>query len=311
MQMNNRNAMSVIDEVRRSVIGKDICIIKVMAAILAGGHILIEDIPGVGKTTLATAFSKAMELEEHRVQFTPDVMPADITGFSMYNRSDDSFTYKPGSIMCNLFLADEINRTSPKTQSALLQVMEENLVSVDGETYAVPEPFVVIATQNPVGSAGTQRLPLSQLDRFMICLSMGYPSIEDEINIVKGKNTRYVSKSVITRQELSEMKAQCEKIFVHDSVYSYIGRLIAATRQNGKLELGISPRGTISLTSMAKSMAFLKGREFVLPDDIADIFCDVTAHRVLLSSKSRMDNLSPIKIMQDILDSVTKPNLKK
>lgn len=179
-------AASVIEEVKKAVIGKQDCIKKVMAAILAGGHILIEDIPGVGKTTMAVAFSKSMGLLRHRVQFTPDVLPADIVGFSLYDKKTQQFVYQPGAAMCNLLLADEINRTSPKTQSALLEVMEERQVTVDQRTYEVPEPFIVIATENPFGSAGTQMLPESQLDRFMICISMGYPDIQSEIEIVKG-----------------------------------------------------------------------------------------------------------------------------
>ena len=183
------NARAVMDEVKRAVTGKDDCIQKAFAAILAGGHILIEDVPGVGKTTLAIAFSRVMGLENHRVQFTPDVMPADILGFNMYQKNTGEFVYYPGTIMCNLFLADEINRTSPKTQSALLEVMEEGRVTVDGVSREVPKPFIVMATQNPKGSAGTQLLPESQLDRFMICMSMGYPDLESEIAIAKGKST--------------------------------------------------------------------------------------------------------------------------
>lgn len=186
--VNLQKANAVMEEVKKAVIGKDTCILKVMAAMIAGGHILLDDIPGVGKTTMALAFSKAMDLKQNRVQFTPDILPADIVGFSMYEKSIGKFVYQPGAVMCNLFLADEINRTSPKTQSALLEVMEEGSVTVDGVTKPVPNPFIVLATQNPVGSAGTQMLPESQVDRFMICLTMGYPNPEDEIAILKGKS---------------------------------------------------------------------------------------------------------------------------
>ena len=307
----NNYAVAVINEVRKAVIGKDQCIYRVMAAILAGGHILIEDIPGVGKTTLAMAFSKAMALEEHRVQFTPDVMPADITGFSMYNKQTGAFAYHEGAVMCNLFLADEINRTSPKTQSALLEVMEEGKVTVDGETHPVPNPFVVIATQNPVGSAGTQRLPMSQLDRFMICLSMGYPSIEDEIEIVKGKTNQAPINAIISQQQLNELKSRCAEIFVHDVIYRYIGLLVQRTREHPMLDLGLSPRGTIAITKIAKSMAFLKGRNYVIPDDVAEIFLDAAAHRLVLSSKARINNITEDDIAAEILSEVKKPTLRK
>ena len=223
------NAQLVIDEVKKAVKGKDDCIIKAFAAFLAGGHILLEDVPGVGKTTLAVAFSRAMALVNHRVQFTPDVLPADILGFSMYQKQTGEFVYREGAVMCNLFLADEINRTSPKTQSALLEVMEEGNVTVDGISRKVPEPFIVMATQNPKGSAGTQLLPESQLDRFMICMSMGYPSHDAEVDIAKGKSVKadeYTIKPVMNAQGLVEMQGEVEQVFIHDSIYSYIVDLV-------------------------------------------------------------------------------------
>ena len=257
---NNQKALLTIREVKKAVIGKDDCIIKVMTAILAGGHILLEDIPGVGKTTMAMAFCRAMDLQQKRVQFTPDVLPADITGFSMYQKEKGTFVYQPGAAMCNLLLADEINRTSPKTQSALLEVMEEGRVSVDGISRSVPEPFIVIATENPFGSAGTQMLPESQVDRFMICISMGYPDIQSEIEIVKGnvsRNPLAEVQRVMNGGELLEMRKIVEKIFVHDVLYQYIGRLVQTTRNHEMIELGLSPRGTISISRMAKARAFL------------------------------------------------------
>lgn len=269
---NNQKALLTIREVKKAVIGKDDCIIKVMTAILAGGHILLEDIPGVGKTTMAMAFCRAMDLQQKRVQFTPDVLPADITGFSMYQKEKGTFVYQPGAAMCNLLLADEINRTSPKTQSALLEVMEEGRVSVDGISRSVPEPFIVIATENPFGSAGTQMLPESQVDRFMICISMGYPDIQSEIEIVKGnvsRNPLAEVQRVMNGGELLEMRKIVEKIFVHDVLYQYIGRLVQTTRNHEMIELGLSPRGTISISRMAKARAFLMGRTYVVPEDIA------------------------------------------
>lgn len=255
----------VVQEVKKAVKGKDDCIQKAFAAILAGGHILIEDVPGVGKTTLALAFSKAMELENHRVQFTPDVLPADILGFSMYQKQTGEFVYHPGTIMCNLFLADEINRTSPKTQSALLEVMEEGNVTVDGVSRSVPDPFIVMATQNPKGSAGTQMLPESQLDRFMICMSMGYPDAKSEIEIAKGRTTGSMINKIVpvmSAVELSRMRQVCEEIYLHDAIYEYMVNLITQTRENPYIELGVSPRGMIALARMVKAHAFLQGRKF-------------------------------------------------
>lgn len=301
---------SVMTEVKKAVTGKDDCIEKAFAAILAGGHILVEDVPGVGKTTLALAFSKAMDLENHRVQFTPDVMPADILGFSMYQKETNSFTYHPGTIMCNLFLADEINRTSPKTQSALLEVMEEGFVSVDGVRHKVPEPFIVMATQNPKGSAGTQLLPESQLDRFMICMSMGYPDLEDEIAIAKGKSSRFNPDSiecVLLASQLAALQQLVEQVFVHDNIYLYITKLIAATRDNSYIDLGISPRGTIACTRMAKARAFLQKRQYVIPEDVAAVYCDIAKHRIVLNTRARVSHVTPDSILATILEDVKQP----
>lgn len=303
-------ALRVVQEVKKVVTGKDDCIVKAFAAILAGGHILIEDVPGVGKTTLAIAFSKAMDLENHRVQFTPDVMPADILGFQMYDKESGNFFYHSGTIMCNLFLADEINRTSPKTQSALLEVMEEGGVTVDGESHQVPKPFIVIATQNPKGSAGTQLLPDSQLDRFMICMSMGYPDKESEISIAKGKSTkRHVADvgCVMGQEELLELCGIVEKNYVDERVYRYIVELSSATRDNPYIDLGLSPRGTIACTKMAKAWSFLKGRDYVMPEDVAEIFPDIAKHRIVLNTRARVTHISEKAVVEEILSSVHQP----
>ena len=310
MTRGYEKAGKVIEEVKKAVTGKDDCVMKAFAAILAGGHILIEDVPGVGKTTLATAFSRAMALQNNRVQFTPDVMPADILGFNMYRKEQGIFTYHPGSIMCNLFLADEINRTSPKTQSALLEVMEEAMVSVDGVTRAVPEPFIVMATQNPKGSAGTQILPESQLDRFMICMSMGYPDARSEIAIAKGRSsTRSLSEveKVISADELIALKEEVEEVFVHNNIYAYIVKLMSSTRENPYIELGVSPRGTIACTRMVKAWAFLQGRNFVTPEDVEDVFVDVAKHRIVLNTKARVSHVTPEAVLKEILTGVKQP----
>lgn len=308
MGMEYETAKAVMEEVARVVTGKDVCIKKAFAAILAGGHILIEDVPGVGKTTLAVAFSKVMGLENHRVQFTPDVLPADILGFNMYRKETGDFVYYPGTIMCNLFLADEINRTSPKTQSALLEVMEEGKVTVDGVSREVPRPFIVMATQNPKGSAGTQLLPESQLDRFMICMSMGYPDVKSEIAIARGRSSSanmVELQPVIGAQELEALCGMVEDVYMSESIYTYIVALVGKTRENSYIELGVSPRGTIACVRMARAWAFLQGRNYVMPEDVADIFLDIAKHRIVLNTKARVTHMTEEAILSEIL-SVTK-----
>ena len=302
--------LEVIDEVKKVVEGKDECVTKVLAAILAGGHILIEDVPGVGKTTLAVAFSKAMQLVNNRVQFTPDVLPADIVGFSMYQKETGRFVYHPGAVMCNMFLADEINRTSPKTQSALLEVMEEGKVTVDGVSHEVPHPFTVIATQNPRGSAGTQLLPESQLDRFMIRMSMGYPDLKSEVKIAKGKSVHRdleLVQGIMTSVDLAFFQEQVKQIQMKDEIYEYIVDLVDATRHNTHIELGISPRGTIACVRMAKAMAFLAKREYVIPEDVEAIFTDVARHRIVLGTKARVSGVREEAVLKEILTQVRPP----
>lgn len=309
-----KNARAVINEVKKVIVGKDECVEKIMIGILANGHILIEDIPGVGKTTLALAFAKAMNLEQKRVQFTPDVLPTDITGFTVYSRAAETFTYQPGAAMCNLLLADEINRTSPKTQSALLEVMEEGNVTVDGVTREVPTPFIVIATENPIGSAGTQMLPESQLDRFIICISMGYPDMQDEMDIIKNRRLANPLDEVmpaIQAAELLVMQKEVSEVYVHDEVYQYIVRLVAATRDNEMLELGISPRGTLALAKMVQAKAYLQGRDYAIPDDVTAVFADVAVHRVRRSAKAKLNHRSVYDVLAQILKETPKPSPEK
>lgn len=303
----------IINEVGKAVIGKDEVIKKVLTAILAGGHILLEDVPGVGKTTLALSFSKVLGIDYKRVQFTTDTMPSDIVGFSLYNKSENRFVYQQGPVMTNLLLADEINRTSSKTQAPLLEVMEEKRVTVDGETYELPDPFVVIATQNPVGSAGTQLLPSSQLDRFMIRLSMGYPDFKSQVNILKDRhheNPLDNINQIITVDELKEMQKMCENVYVADEIYEYITRLCSGTREHKMVDLGISPRGAIAVCRLAKSTAFIDGRDYVLPQDVSEVFCDVAAHRLVLNRKARINGLSQESIAQDVMSIVEMPKIK-
>lgn len=303
---------NIHQEVRKAVIGKDEIILNILMAILAKGHILIEDIPGVGKTTMAIAFSKAMELKQNRIQFTPDVLPTDVVGFNIMNKISNEFEYKPGAVMCNLFLADEINRTSSKTQSALLEVMEEGKVTVDGVTRELEKPFIVIATQNPIGSVGTQLLPESQMDRFMVRLTMGYPDINSEIDMLKGKHNNNPLddvKRVISQKELLEMQSIVEKVYIHNDIYAYIASLVLATRQNPMIELGVSPRGTIAIAKMSKAAAFVNGRNYVIPQDVRKIFESVTEHRILLNSRARMGNIDVYMVIKEILNRTYTPKV--
>lgn len=305
---------NVINEIEKVIIGKKEVIVKILLAILSGGHVLIEDIPGVGKTTLALALSKALSLNYKRLQFTPDVLPSDITGFTIYNQKTHQFEYKPGSAMTNLFLADEINRTSSKTQSALLEVMEEGKVTVDGKIYKMPEPYIVIATQNPIGSIGTQMLPESQMDRFIIRLTMGYPSLDSEINMLKSKhhliNIDNVN-SIVTEQELIHARREVEKVYASDLMFEYIAKLAEATRNHPFIKLGLSPRGTIALLKMTKATALLKGRGFIIPDDVKYCFNDVSMHRIIFNSNSKINNMTGEDVLKDILHSVTVPHINQ
>lgn len=306
-----RKVQEILDEVGKVIRGKDEAIRLVMTAILAKGHILIEDIPGVGKTTLAVAFSRAMELTERRLQFTPDVLPSDVVGFNMLD-ADGEMQYKPGAILCNLLLADEINRTSTKTQSALLEVMEEGQVTVDGVTRQLPNPFVVVATQNPVGSAGTQMLPESQLDRFMIRISMGYPSIDEEMRLIKERqevNPIDYIQEIISKQELLAMQEQVRAVFVDDKVLVYLSKIIDATRNHSMISLGVSPRGTLAFVDMSKGHAFLQGRNYVLPEDVKSVAKAVLAHRLLLNGKARMSHVTAEDIVEEIVEKIQAPKL--
>ena len=297
------------DEVNKVIKGKEAVVEMVLAAILGGGHILMEDIPGVGKTTLATTFARALTLDYRRVQFTPDVLPSDLLGFSMYNNQTKEFDFREGSVFCNLFLADEINRTSPKTQSALLEVMEERQASVEGETRILPDPFIVIATQNPSGSSGTQMLPESQMDRFMVCLSMGYPSHEDAVALLKGEVWHHVGEisKVISLGELKEWQHRAEAVYVHDAVYDYMVTLTERTREQELFASGASPRACIALLRMARSMALLRGRDFVTAEDVQHVLPAVLRHRVKLSSRARAEGRSVEECLTVLLHEVKSP----
>lgn len=298
-------------EVNKVIKGKEDVVKKVLAAVIAGGHILMEDIPGVGKTTLATTFAKSMSMHYKRVQFTPDVLPSDILGFSMYNSATKEFEYREGAVFTNLFLADEINRTSPKTQSALLEVMEEKTATVDGVTRPLPDPFGVIATENPYGSSGTQMLPESQLDRFMVCLSMGYPSHADAVAILKGNAGKPLSKvqEVISMEEVLALRAMTNDLYVKDEIYEYIVNLVEATRTMEIFSMGASPRGTIALLRMAKAMAVIDGRDYVCAKDVQDVARDVLGHRVKLSARGKAQGITMQQAIGMVIANVTAPRV--
>ena len=298
-------------EVNKVIKGKEDVVKKVLAAVIAGGHILMEDIPGVGKTTLATTFAKSMSMHYKRVQFTPDALPSDILGFSMYNSATKDFEYREGAVFTNLFLADEINRTSPKTQSALLEVMEEKTATVDGVTRPLPDPFVVIATENPYGSSGTQMLPESQLDRFMVCLSMGYPSHADAVAILKGNAGKPLSKvqEVISMEEVLALRAMTNDLYVKDEIYEYIVNLVEATRTMEIFSMGASPRGTIALLRMAKAMAVIDGRDYVCAKDVQDVARDVLGHRVKLSARGKAQGITMQQAIGMVIANVTAPRV--
>lgn len=301
------------DEVTKVIKGKDEVVEKVIVAIMASGHILLEDVPGLGKTTLAMSFSKALGFKSKRIQFTPDTMPSDIMGMSIFNEQSNAFEYSEGAAVgCNMLLGDEINRTSSKTQSALLEAMAEGKVTVDGNTHILNRPFVVMATQNPVTSGGTQPLPDSQLDRFMVRLSMGYPSAENQLEILKNVSSRdllEVIDPVLTAEKVAEIQDYIKNLSVADEVYMYMIRLCEATRDDSQVELGISPRGVGALALMAKSCAVCDGRDYVTPDDVERVFEDTCAHRIFLYTKARREGMTPQKVLGNILKTVEKPKL--
>ena len=303
-------AQRIISQVRQVVVGKDQELLWVLAAMLAGGHILLEDIPGVGKTTMALAFSGSLGMRYNRVQFTPDVLPSDVTGYSILDQSTGAMRYQPGAVLCNLFLADELNRATSRTQSALLEAMEEGRVTVDGVTHQLPDPFVVIATQNPTGAAGTQLLPDSQMDRFMVRLSLGYPSPRDEMTMLmqrqQGRDPLKEVETVMTVSELSRLQEIVAQTFVSEEIAEYVVALVDATRRSESLLRGASPRATLATVAMAKAIARLRGRDYVVPKDVQEVFSSAVGHRVHLApgSQERVESL-----LQTLLSKVHPPKL--
>ena len=287
----------ILDQIETVIVGKNEVMERILMAILAGGHVLMEDVPGVGKTTTAMTFARVLGLQTRRVQFTSDTMPSDIIGFSVY-----------------LLLADEINRTSSKTQSALLEAMEEGHVSIDGKTHPLPDPFIVLATQNPAGSAGTQMLPNSQLDRFLVKLTMGYPDFKSQVSILEERHTENPLDRVhpvVGAEELNALKQRAAAVEMKTSVYEYVTRLAEATRVHSLVQLGLSPRGALAVCRMAKAYAYVQGRDYAMPEDVAAIFPDVCCHRLILSTKARMMERSAEQIVDEILKNVEMPVIRK
>ena len=306
-------AHSILEEIRKAVVGKDTVLTWALSAILAGGHILLEDVPGVGKTTMAVAFSKALGLSYNRVQFTPDVLPSDVTGYSVLNQSTGEMVYRPGAVLCNLFLADELNRATSRTQSALLEAMEEGQVTVDGNTHKLPDPFVVIATQNPAGAAGTQLLPDSQMDRFMVRLSLGYPDPKDELTMLlqrQGQDPLKQIQPVLSLNDLVQLRHVVAQTYVDREIAAYVVALVNQTRCNELLLRGGSPRATLAVTAMAKAVARLRGRDYVVPKDVQDAFPVCVAHRLQPSPKAEGQDLNTIGILKRILAAVPAPKLQ-
>lgn len=303
----------IIAELRKAIQGKDQVLVWMLMTILSNGNILLEDIPGVGKTTIALAFSRALGLDYGRVQFNPDVLPSDITGYSVYDKQSGKMSYQKGAILCNLFLADELNRATSRTQSALLEAMEEGQVTVDGVTHVLPKPFTVIATQNPTGAAGTQLLPDSQMDRFTVRLSVGYPKAKDERIMVlvrqNGVNPLDQVNQVVSRTELAAMQEAVSRVYVKDTVVDYVVSLISQTRQHPQIARGASPRATLAVVSMAKATAYMNGRDYVLPDDVKTVYAGTVAHRLLLSPDAQAQGLREEQILTALLDRIPAPGV--
>ena len=310
----NSNVNQILAEVHKVIVGKDDVMEKILMTLISRGHVLLDDVPGTGKTTAALAFHRALGLRYGRIQFTPDVLPSDIVGFSIYRKESGTFVYQPGAVMTNLLLADEINRTSSKTQSALLEAMEEGHVSIDGKTHPLPDPFIVLATQNPAGSAGTQMLPNSQLDRFLVKLTMGYPDFKSQVSILEERHTENPLDRVhpvVGAEELNALKQRAAAVEMKTSVYEYVTRLAEATRVHPLVQLVLSPRGALAVCRMAKAYAYVQGRDYAMPEDVAAIFPDVCCHRLMLSTKARMMERSAEQIVDEILKNVEMPVIRK
>ncbi len=304
----------VMDHAAQAVVGKHEVIEKILVALLAGGHVLVEDVPGVGKTTLVHAVAKTIGCSFKRIQFTPDLLPSDITGVTVYNMKKGEFEYKQGPVSANVILADEINRSSPKTQSSLLEAMQEGQVTVDGNTYKLPRPFIVLATQNPIEYEGTFPLPEAQIDRFAVRLTMGYPTFTEEKNILRSHRSEDPLRrieAVMGEQDILEMQQAAAQIHVDDTLYDYIVQIIQATRSHKDIYLGCSPRGTLALFNNCRALALIRGREYVIPDDVKELAHCTLTHRLILKSEARIQGKMPDTVIAEVLKSIRVPVLAK
>ena len=311
MQVTQRFAQLLKQNVGKVIVGKESAVELMMIAVLCRGHVLIEDVPGVGKTTLASALARSLDCSFKRIQFTPDITPSDITGYSIVNFKTGELEYRPGMIMSQIVLADEINRTSPKTQSSLLEVMEEGQVSVDGTTYAMPEPFIVLATQNPVDFVGTYPLPEAQLDRFFMRVSIGYPTVEEETDILEryssGKKPMEELRPICTSSDILRLQQEVKGVHASREVRAYISAIAASSRRSGALQLGVSTRAAISLLRASQARALLEGRDYVAPEDVQRMAEPVLAHRLVLSAEARMRNMTAERVLAGVMQGVQVP----
>ena len=298
----------IVDNIETVIIGKRSAVELVVLSLVSGGHVLIEDVPGVGKTSLVSALAKSIACHFKRIQFTPDIMPSDVTGFSIFNQKTREFEFRPGAVISNIVLADEINRASAKTQASLLEAMEERQIPVDGKTYRLQEPFMVLATQNPLESFGTYPLPEAQIDRFLIKLSIGYPAFDEEVKVVAmGKKAKAAIKAIASAQDVVKLKQAAERVYVEPSVARYIVEIISATRNHPEIQIGSSPRGSIALYGISRSYALYKGRNYVIPDDVKKLAPHVLCHRITLTHEAKINKRTPQQIMDSILDSIVVP----
>lgn len=302
----------IVSDIKKVINGKESAIRIILCAILANENVLIEDIPGTGKTTLVKAFSKVLQLTSKRIQMTSDTLPSDITGYSIYNKEMGKFEFIKGPVFCNILLADELNRTSGRTQSALLEAMEEHQVTVDGKTYKLDEPFSVIATQNPYGYVGTQQLPQAQLDRFSVKISLGYPGVDEEVNILLNRRTENPLDKldyVLSKKEFEDMQNSVKEIFVNESIARYIATLVNITRNSNYVECGGSPRVMVSVMNLSKAVAFSHNRNYVIPEDVKEIFVQAVSHRITLK-KEYKGKVTSESLMKNILSTTVMPGVQ-
>lgn len=306
--LNAQKINQIIDNIETVIIGKRSAVELVVLSLICGGHVLIEDVPGVGKTSLVSALAKSIACSFKRIQFTPDIMPSDVTGFSIFNQKTREFEFRPGAVISNIVLADEINRASAKTQASLLEVMEERQITVDARTYRLKEPFMVLATQNPLESFGTYPLPEAQIDRFLVKLSIGYPGFDEEVKVVSmGKKAKEAVKAVVSAQDVIQLKQASERVHIEPSVARYIVEIITATRNHPEIQIGSSPRGGIALYGICKAFALYKGRNYVIPDDVKLLAPYVICHRISLTHEAKLDKRTPQQVMESILNTIIVP----